>query len=196
VVSLILHEAARAQAAPDYLERAAREAKAIGQAWTKYVDAKTFPTMASVLDIGCGLAAVDALLWYNIPVESIALLDGDAVGRKDSFTNGVKAWNDVAIGAEVVNQNTTIRARTLHPDAKKFPESNLILSLRSWCHHYPASVYLDRVLRALVPHGLLVVDCRAGLDHLDQLQAAGLHYLDTLEESPKRARHVLQRGGT
>lgn len=188
-----MSDRARAQAAPGYLERAAGEAKVIGAAWCRYVDGHGFPAMARVLDIGCGLAAVDAFLWRTVPVESIALLDGYEVGRKESFTTGAHAWNDVRMGAAVVNENTTIRAQCLHPDSKTFPPSDLILSLRSWCHHYPASVYLDRVMDALVPHGLLVVDCRAGMDHLDQLKAAGLRCVGTLETSPKRARHMLQR---
>lgn len=161
-----------------------REATAIAGVWQRHY-CGTSP--ARVLDIGCGLAAVDVFLWRTMAVESIALLDGSAVGRKDVYTDGSRAWNDVSIGCEVVNQNTTIRARGLYPTEQTLPHSDLIISLRSWCHHYPAAVYLDRVTRALAPGGILICDCRIGMGNYETL-AQWFAPIAHVEWSPKRLR--------
>lgn len=173
-------------ASPAYLERAKREAELIAPHWPA--------SGYRILDIGCGLAAVDCFLWEYCPIEQIHLLDGDGPRKKEPYTDGSYAWNDVADAYRYVRQRCgACRVDSYYVDEPVFPKVDMVLSLRSWCHHYPAAVYLHRVMAALQPNGRLVVDCRAGTDNLAQLKAAGFSPIAILEESPKRRRYVLTR---
>lgn len=184
---------AGALAAPDYLARADRESYDIIRVLDRHFDLKVPLRM---MDIGCGFAAVDAYLCQRIPVEYMALLDGDVPGRKQSYTDGAKAWNDVRIGAKVVYHNTKLQAECFFPGSRIFaPNLNFIISLRSWCHHYPAGIYLRQSYNALVPFGIMILDCRTGEGNSEAIQAGGFRVLECLEESPKRQRLVFQRNG-
>lgn len=171
-------------ASPDYLTRASREADAIAPYW---------PAAGyRLLDIGCGLGAVDTFLWERCPVTDIHLLDGEGPGPKAVYTDGSYAWNDVQDAAVYVRSHTRARVHT-HRLTDAFPAVDVVISLRSWCHHYPAQVYLDRVVAALTPGGVLVCDCRVDSGNYDALLRAGFAPVTELEQSYKRRRVVWRK---
>lgn len=170
--------------APDYLDRARREAEAI---------ASHFPaTGYRLLDIGCGLGAVDAELWHVCPITDIHLLDGDGPGKKEPYTDGSYAWNDVSDAERFVRGHCGARVYT-YRIGDRFPDVDMIISLRSWCHHYPAAVYLDRAVAALPHNGILICDCRVGSGNFDALAHAAFTPVAELERSDKRNRVVWRK---
>lgn len=181
------------RASPGYLARAQQEACEIVPWIKQQFKASRLPLR--ILDIGCGLAAVDAFLCQMIPIDCVALLDGVGLGKKDVYTDGSFAWNDVNFGVEVVRANVSSKVDVgpVRMDQDFFPCVDVVLSLRSWCHHYPASVYLDRVRESLEPDGLLIVDCRKGRGNVEVLERSGFRKVVCIEESPKRERLIFEK---
>lgn len=123
--------------------------------------------LTSILDIGSGLAGMDALIYRQFVPGDIHLLDGDAglLGEKLNRYNDhdTVPWNDVNLGRSFVLANTIasparVHAHTLFPRVKV----NGVFSFRSWCHHYPAAVYAELVAEHLEPDGFIVTDIRRG----------------------------------
>lgn len=115
----------------------------------------------SLLDIGCGLALVDIHLVRAFPtLRRVTLLDGDGTVAKQpvGFRHDTRAWQDVGMGAAMLEANTRpdVAVSTLAPEPFGFMFAgtfDLVVSFRSWCHHYPADIYLASVLRTLAPGG-------------------------------------------
>lgn len=153
-----------------------REAAQYLEALRPVLDQRDPP--ATVLDIGCGLGLLDVLIAQAYMPTTVHLLDGsgDPARRSRGYRLQMEAWNDVDMAATMFRANvysgTCPFARVHRPGEFDIP-ADLILSSRSWCHHYPAAVYLASVKRSLAAGGLLVVDVRAGTDNLDVLRSAG-----------------------
>lgn len=147
-----------------------------------------------VLDIGCGYAGTDALLAMTGGSATFHLLDGTGAGSRQQWTHGnPEPWHDVEDGATVVRMNAPEAAVLAYPaDPNLTIPADLIMSLKSWCHHYPAHVYLGLVQRSLRPGGLLVVDIRRHTPGLGTLIEAGFRPAAVLEENKKSIRHVFE----
>lgn len=156
----------------------------------------TFPV---VLDIGCGSAGIDVLLARKFGALRVHLLDGDgSAPQVNGWNRATDAWNDVEKGAELVRANsgpgveviTHVAGQQLQID----DQLDLVISLRSWGHHYPIGIYLELVQRILKPDGTLILDIRRKTDGVEQLHAAGFRRVDRIEDrSEKCDRLVFSR---
>jgi len=119
---------------------------------------------AGILDIGCGLAGIDAALKTVYKRASLHLMDGTGEGaNKVGYRPALDVYNDMDATRELLAANgvKTFKAHEPDPDAEIAPV-DLILSLYSWGHHYPVSVYLDLAKRTLKPGGRIILDLRIG----------------------------------
>jgi SAM-dependent methyltransferase len=141
----------------------------------------------NVLDIGCGLAGIDALLVRKFGARRVHLLDGDgSASQVNGWNRATDAWNDVEKGVELVRVNggpdieviTHIAGRQLQID----DQLDLVISLRSWGHHYPIPVYLPLVRQVLRSDGMLILDIRRKTDGVQQLEAAGFTQVGKIED--------------
>lgn len=149
-----------------------------------------------VLDIGCGLAYIDVLIAQAVPLQHIHLVDGDGtVPQVAGYRPDTKAWNDVTLGVEMVRLNTDVPVTGHHDVPKKINvKSDLIISCRSWGHHYPIDVYLATVDRCLMPDGYVITDIRNKTDGLARLKTIGLEPVQQISDpSLKCTRWLLTR---
>ena len=132
----------------EYLDRITRDFEAI-EPW---LPAK----VSSVLDIGCGLAGVNVLIAKATGCKKINLIDGDGTGpRKMGFVENTPPWFDVNIGAEFVRKNTSgVAVKAFHQSEKSIP-CDLLISLKSWAHHYSAETYMALAVASLRKKGEL-----------------------------------------
>jgi SAM-dependent methyltransferase len=165
-----------------------------------------------MLDIGCGVAGIDALVYQHYAdrhaaaaVESgdpspaqgpqIELLDKTLV--EDKVFYGFKRhgafYNSLRVAADLLIENgvpaDTIRLWEVGGDSRIETESglDLIISLISWGYHYPVSVYLEQVVDKLRPGGCLIMDVRKGTEGLDAL-AQAFRELRTISASDTQIR--------
>jgi SAM-dependent methyltransferase len=152
------------------------------------------PVPAALLDIGCGLALIDVHIARRWPHVRVHLLDGDGTAAQDrGFKPTMSAWGDVSAGAAMMRANAPLSPVIIHAPGRFHVPVDLIISSRSWGHHYPISVYADSVLRSLNPGGLLVLDIRTGTPGLSQLAALGFEVVCRIPDpSEKCARFALE----
>lgn len=155
------------QSAVDYLIRhkgdtagvAVMCAKQVSRARKQFNDLSLYikKDVKRVLDIGCGLGAIDVVFAMERPVETIYLIDGDGINeRHGEYREVSEPWNDVATAAEFVKAN-------LRPScavATTWPTEpvDVVISLKSWGLHYPIDVYMEKVRGLLKQNGVLIVD--------------------------------------
>lgn len=132
-----------------------------------------------IIDIGCGLAAIDVYLYRHYqgnPALELFLLDKTKLTAMPRY--GLKAsdefYNSQAVAERLLRLNgvpaNQIRLVEATADyALPNFEFDLVLSLASWGFHYPVETYLEPVWRALRPGGKIVIDVRAGAGEEDAL---------------------------
>ncbi len=173
-------------------ERARVEAKYIAP-WIK----PSAHGINNVLDIGCGAAITSIMLARELKFDRLLLMDG----QQGLYTNGykldTKAWEDTNRARAVAELNLNSTAWSIvEPDQEFRGSFTFIMSLISWCHHYPVEVYLPMVKASLIPGGRLVVDIRktARVENgLTKLLNSGFIRLAILDETKKCTRYVLER---
>lgn len=114
-----------------------------------------------ILDVGSGLSGVGVYLKRQFPNAEIYLLDG--ADDKPECRKHSEPFNSVEVTRDFWAANDV--EFTDYLDARKpeaFPQLNfdLIISLRSWCFHYPPHVYLPYVLQSCYPYTDVIVDLR------------------------------------
>jgi SAM-dependent methyltransferase len=131
-------------------------------------------TVSAILDIGCGVAAIDALLseHFRSSDPEIYLLDKSATDT--SVYYGFKPhgafYNSLETAAIVLRANGVNAAKVHLLEANAANEIaiaenvDLVLSLISWGFHYPIDTYLRRVYELLNPGGCAILDVRKGTD--------------------------------
>lgn len=130
-------------------------------------------TVARVLDVGCGVGGIDALLFQHYGRDRTIhffLLDRTELPRppRYGFSDGSEFYNSLEVAKHLLCANGVAEAN-VHPiraaeaGPVSLPEVDLVISLASWGFHYPVSVYLDPVWRALAPGGVVILDVRTGL---------------------------------
>jgi len=129
----------------------------------------------ATLDIGCGMAGIDVLLWRHYRNPIIHLLDGTGdTPVRVLYQPAMAPYNSMAVARQLLEGNGVPGDHIVEwaPDpALTLPQCDLIVSLLSWGFHYPVSTYLALVERCLRPGGRLIIDLRrgqGGLDELDQ----------------------------
>jgi hypothetical protein len=139
------------------------------------------PAAASaVLDVGCGMGGAGLrLVMHYGPSTRLYLLDGtnsDARRRGGfhrpkgyrSFAETCSPWNDATATAAAM-RSLGVDAVAVPTDPTQTLPSDVIVSTRSWGHHYPVGVYLDLARRSLLPGGRLFLDLRPGYGGLEKL---------------------------
>jgi SAM-dependent methyltransferase len=155
----------------------------------------------SILDIGCGGAWVDVLLAKKHGIKTVHLIDGDGTAEKiHGFRADTQAWADVQIGAANVREHTQAEVFTHKPHpATRVPPVDVVISLKSWGHHYPVDRYIDLVNACLRPGGILVIDARTRKRQsraaLSYLRQHGYKLIWSGGDSPRCVRMAFERCG-
>jgi len=157
-------------------------------------------TCRGVLDIGCGVAGIDALVsrFYEHEPE-LYLLDRTVIERSvfymfrehGAFYNSLEVARDVLVANGV--DNSRIHLLEAGRDRPLAQSVDLALSLISWGFHYPVSTYLDAVWSALRPGGKVLLDIRAGTDGLAQL-AERFSSIEVIMTTRKQSRVIATKG--
>ncbi len=126
-----------------------------------------------ILDVGCGVAAIDALLFMHYGRRSdlqFFLLDRSELFDlpRYGFSTRREFYNSLSVAERLLRANGIDTARVHLLEAPKepplsLPAVDLVVSLASWGFHYPVSTYLEPAWNALAPGGTLILDIRAGL---------------------------------
>ncbi len=134
----------------------------------------------TVLDVGCGIAGIDALLSRIYDDAHFYLLDRtetDTTGFEYGMGDQYRFYNSLELAKAVMLANGTAEAQVHLLDAQpgfRFDPSHrfdLVLSLISWGYHYPVATYLDQVYDAMAPGARLLLDIRKGYGGETQLEA-------------------------
>lgn len=155
--------------------------------------------ITSVLDIGCGLALMDVLLWQTMGSgypRIFHLLDGDGTqAPRDGFHQDTEAWADVNLGVKMLMANcgSSIKVFGHHASPSLVIEPvDLIWSFRAWGHHFPISVYIELVKRSLKRGGLVITDIRLGTDGVDVMQANGFKVVgNKIDDTSKKCQRLV-----
>jgi SAM-dependent methyltransferase len=154
-----------------------------------------------ILDIGCGIAGIDLLLYrhYHACQSELSLLDKDLLSEKIYY--GYKSsgafYNSLSIAQTFLTANAVPSSKILiyDPDADGFPRRerfDLIISLISWGFHYPVETYLEEVHGSLADDGVLILDLRKGTDGRRSL-AARFASVETIVDAEKYERVLVRK---
>jgi hypothetical protein len=147
--------------------------------WTERENLSVFdlPNNSKIVDIGCGVAISDLLLYSYIPGSTFYLVDKEGewpnmLNPADvSFTEThphYTSWNPIHDAIETSNFDKN-RFNILSP-TDKFPEdTDLIMSSFSYCFHYPKEIYWKKIQNSLKIGGKLFLDVRL-LDDRDSIE--------------------------
>jgi len=122
---------------------------------------------AFVLDIGSGLGGIDILLHRHYQGSIIPILF-DGVDDKPLMELHRKTFSNFHV-AEMFHADNGV-GRILSVDANRKPlvplglAVPLVISLGSWCFHYPPEIYLDYVLEHSTKGTILIIDVRKDKD--------------------------------
>jgi len=113
---------------------------------------------ATLLDIGCGMAGIDVLLYRHFGC-NLLLLDGD--GPIDDWRGGyeqtMKPFSSRTATNELLEMNGVSNIHWLNVGTRIIPPVAAAISLLSMGHHYPIDTYK-------VDCDVLIADCRLGMD--------------------------------
>jgi len=132
----------------------------------------------AILDVGCGLAGIDVLLYQHYKSRGINLhlLDKEGISEKVYYGFNPEAahYNSLLLAREFLKLNGVFidRVSTYGIETEGFPSQckfDVVISLYSWGYHYPVSTYLESVRTSLASDGIIILDVREGTDGKDQL---------------------------
>lgn len=131
-----------------------------------------------VLDIGSGVGVVDLALIREFGAKCL-LVDGDAdgpVARKSNAPHNARQATDEFMRDNGARRLDDYQYFGLIDGGVRLPEKefDLVISLSSWCFHYPPRWYLPYVLDHLENDGALVVDVRKR--HGDWMDEMHVHF--------------------
>ncbi len=151
----------------------------------------------SILDVGCGFAVADIFLAKYLGLSEIHLLDGDGTARRQKgFNEASEPWGNVHIAGDIVRANAPAAVVYAHcPPLNLSKCVDMVVSLRSWGHHYPISTYLKDVQGWLRPKGWLIIDIRKPekTKGVEQLQAVGFQVVEQIPDSSDKCKRYLFR---
>lgn len=152
------------------------------------------PNGATVVDIGCGVAISDLLLYSYIPNSIFYLVDRDGEWPSNLDPTTVcyteshphyNSWTPIhdAIKTSDFDQD---RFHMLSPTDQLPEDADLIMSSFSWCFHYPKEIYWEKVKDSLKTGGKLFLDVRLLRDR---------NVIDEISEEFKSLPTLLPMGG-
>lgn len=116
--------------------------------------------LTSVLDIGGGMGGFDALLAKRSPGLAVTILDGMNCGAE--VVDRDRPYSNARVAERFLRDNGVGDVWFFDPE--KLPTRpepfDLILSLQSWCFHYPPQVYMDFALKCSRPGTVWILDVR------------------------------------
>jgi SAM-dependent methyltransferase len=150
-----------------------------------------------ILDIGCGLGGIDAILFWEysnnnkIDLWLLDKNDDSPLFRRHytGYHNVATAYNSLEITRQFLEANgVSPSAINLVNIAEDELPSNqqfdIIMSLLSWGFHFPVDEYLVYVIRSLKKEGVLFMDIRKNTDGVEKLRAV-FHNVNILYEGKK-----------
>ena len=155
----------------------------------------------NVLDIGCGIGGIDALIAahykYNI---NVFLIDKSVVDKDLHYGYDAKGscYNSLTYSKKFLTDNGVPNDRIFLQEANEKntivfdARFDLIISLISWGFHYPVQTYLDFVYKQLATDGLLIIDVRKGTSGIDELKAI-FERTSIIKDYPKYVRIKAQK---
>lgn len=151
-----------------------------------------------VLDIGSGLGGIDVLLTrhYADSPPYIHLLDGEQDSPRMRLHRQTFNNMKVARAFQIANGVRTDRFSYFTTGASNLPRPyDLVLSLGSWCFHYPPDTYLPLLLSGGGLHmdSVLIVDVRRTKPEYEQQLAQSLERVDVIRSERKYTRSVYRR---
>lgn len=166
---------------------------------TYYEIQKYLPeTCWGVLDVGSGLGGIDILLTrhYADDPPYIHLLDGEA----DAPVMRVhrRTFNSMAVARDFLTTNGVRGDRFGYftTASQNLPRPyDLVLSLGSWCFHFPPDTYLPLLMSGGGLHmdSVIIVDVRTRKPAYEQQLASWLDRVAVIRETPKYTRSVYRR---
>ena len=157
----------------------------------------------AILDVGCGLAAIDILLSRHYtdydPVQLYLADFGDTSSRIEyGFGRHPSRYNSLSVANELLVSNH-IPPKTIHfisPDDiardDSLPPLQVVISTLAWGFHFPVETYAQVISSAMAPEGRLILDVRTGTDGIDRLRDYFL-VVELIEETEKWRRVVARR---
>ncbi|MGD8307394.1 MAG: methyltransferase domain-containing protein [Ignavibacteria bacterium] len=144
----------------------------------------------SILDIGCGIGAIDVLLhnFYYRDNPKIYLLDSEINNNEIvyGFNRGESFYNSFNATKQLMKANN-IKNYTCHDIKNGFPDItnvDLIISLLSWGYHYPVDEYLNNVRNCIADNGVLILNVRENTQGIKRLKSI-FSYIDIIDEFNK-----------
>ena len=156
------------------------------------------PKATTITDIGPGVGGIDVLICNSRDIGVLHIVEGDGDGkRRHGFHPYTKAWADRSIALDFIKANVKCSVFGHDPDPDLTLGSNLIISLKSWGHHYPISTYLGFAQRSLRLGGRIIMDIRNHRGGLAEMQAGGFRCIGKADyDSPKCERLIFERART
>lgn len=113
-------------------------------------------SVCSILEIGCGMAALQVHMKRRYPDARLELLDGDTVTREGGagYSDKPDVYNSRAHTEMLLAANSVMVDRWHDIGTKELLEADLIISMASLGLHYPLSTYRLK--------GLCIIDLRRG----------------------------------
>jgi len=152
---------------------------------------------AAILDIGCGVAGIDALLGQHYAEQAVELflLDKSRVEpavyymfhRRAAFYNSLVVARSLLLANGIPADRIHLLEANERARIAIDRSINLVISLLSWGFHYPVETYLPEVLRLLGEDGRLILDVRKGTGGLAALRKHFAH-VEPICETPKFTR--------
>lgn len=123
----------------------------------------------TIIEVGCGLAAIEVFIKRKFPAAHLTLLDGDTVTREGGggYSDNPDVYNSRALTDMLLAANGVKADRWLDIGTEELLQADLIMSMASWGLHYPFASY-----RA---DGFVICDLRRANEgkKIAAIQAAG-----------------------
>lgn len=129
-----------------------------------------------LIDIGCGVAGIDVLLYNHFGCKpEITLLDKSQLDKniKYAFRNKSAFYNSLEVAIDLLKRNGVAEKHIKKIDISKEnhlkydKQADLIFSLLSWGFHYPVNTYLEWAYERLRKGGRLIIDIRRDCKYND-----------------------------
>lgn len=151
------------------------------------------------LEIGCGVGGLSVYIVRHYqggaPTPDAAVMDGsEGRERRPGYHEGFQPYVDRAGAVALLRANVPeCRVTDYPPDPSLTIPVDLIVSTKSWGHHYPVDVYLGLALRSLRRGGRVIMDLRRRRDGIGTMTRAGFAYVGKIFETQKCERVVFSR---